>query len=170
MISTNNQNEDANRERFKPEGCAKKFLESSVNERLEWLDLIGLLRYAKLLTQISMTPGNISCVASFLAHPSRMKFPQLIGTDLQQLNLAGVNFIRVNLSDANLAGCCFQDADLIFGNFSRANLSGADLRGATLNETIWTGSIVSNCDFRGAIGLTFTQIRDLRSAGGIFAP
>lgn len=170
MVSANHQNEDISRTAIQRQDYAQKFLESSVNERLEWIDRIGLLRYAKLLTQMSITPGNISCVANFLTHPNRMKFPQLISTDLQGLNLAGVNFIRANLSDANLAGCCFQDADLIFGNFSRANLSSADLRDATLNETIWTGSIVSNCDFRDAIGLTFTQIRDLRSAGGIFAP
>ncbi len=143
-------------------GCAKEFLKSSVEERLVRLEALGLLRYQQLLTQMSLSTANIECVARFLAHPSQIKFPQLMGADLQGLNLAGVNFIRANLSDANLAGCCFQDADLIFGNFTGANLSGVNLRGATLNETIWTDSIVCDCDFRGAIGLTSTQVRELQ--------
>jgi uncharacterized protein YjbI with pentapeptide repeats len=112
--------------------------------------------------------GNIACVERFLGNPSQMKFPQLMGVDLTGLALDGVNFIRVNLTDANLMRCCLQDADLIFGNFSRANLSDANLRGATLNETKWIDAIVSGCDFRGAIGLTLSQVGELRSRGGIF--
>jgi uncharacterized protein YjbI with pentapeptide repeats len=147
---------------------AIEFLKSSVEARSIRLESMGLLRYAKLLTQIGLSDGNIACIERLFAHPSRAKFPQLMGTDLQGLDLRGVNFIRANLSDANLASCCFQDADLIFGIFSGANLTGANLRGATLNETIWTGANVCNCDFRGAIGLTTIQMRELRSAGGIF--
>ncbi len=147
---------------------AIEFLNSSSEMRLVELEAVGLLRYQQLLTQMDVTEGNIQCVSMFLAHPQRMKFPQLMNTDLRGLNLSGVNFIRANLSGANLVGCCFQDADLIFANFSAANLSGADLRGATLNETIWTDSIVDDCDFRGAIGLTSTQAIALRSNGGIF--
>jgi uncharacterized protein YjbI with pentapeptide repeats len=147
---------------------AIEFLKSSVAARSSQLEAIGLLRYAKLLTQMGVSDVNIECVEQFFAYPSRAKFPQLMGTDLQGLDLRGVNFIRANLSEANLAGCCLQDADLIFGNFSEANLSRANLRGATLNETIWTGANVYECDFRETIGLTTTQVRELRSAGGIF--
>jgi uncharacterized protein YjbI with pentapeptide repeats len=147
---------------------AIEFLKSSVAARSSQLEAVGLLRYAKLLTQIGISEGNIECVERFFTHPSRAKFPQLMGTDLQGLDLRGVNFIRANLSGANLAGCCLQDADLIFGNFSGANLTGANLHGATLNETIWTGANVCECDFREAIGLTTIQVRELRSAGGIF--
>jgi uncharacterized protein YjbI with pentapeptide repeats len=147
---------------------AIEFLKSSVAERVSQLEVIGLLRYAKLLTQMGVSDGNIECVERFFAQPSRAKFPQLTGTDLQGLDLRGVNFIRANLSGANLAGCCFQDADLIFGNFSGTNLSRANLRGATLNETIWTGANVCECDFHESIGLTISQVRELRSAGGIF--
>jgi uncharacterized protein YjbI with pentapeptide repeats len=147
---------------------AIEFLKSSVADRSIQLAALGLLRYAKLLTQMGVSEGNIDCVERFFTHPSRAKFPQLMGTDLQGLDLGEVNFIRANLSRASLAGCCLQDADLIFGNFSGANLTGANLRGATLNETIWTGANVCECDFREAIGLTTTQVRELRSAGGIF--
>jgi uncharacterized protein YjbI with pentapeptide repeats len=147
---------------------AIEFLKSSVADRSSQLEAVGLLRYAKLLTQMGVSEGNIECVERFFAQPSRAKFPQLMGTDLQGLDLRGVNFIRANLSRANLAGCCLQDADLIFGNFSGANLIRANLRGATLNETIWTGANVCECDFRDAIGLTTIQVRELRSAGGIF--
>ncbi len=141
---------------------ATEFLKSSIEQRLIVLENVGLLRYAKLLTQMKLNDRNIACVANFLRDPSRIKFPQLIGADLAGLNLDGVNFIRANLTGANLVGCCFRDADLIFGNFSGANLSGADLRGATLNETIWTGAIVSGCDFRDSTGLGSLQLRDLQ--------
>lgn len=148
--------------------AATEFLQSSIDSRLQWLDRIGLLRYAQLLTQIKLSAGNITCVAQFLGNPSQVKFPQAIGADLAGLRLAGMNLIRANLTEANLVGCCLRDADLIFGNFSRANLSHADLRGATLNETVWKEAIVHDCDFRNAIGLTVTQVNDLRSRGGIF--
>jgi Pentapeptide repeats (8 copies) len=148
--------------------AAQEFLKSSIDRRLRWLQEIGLLRYAKLLTQIEPSEGNIACVERFLSYPSQMKFPLLMGADLTDLKLDGVNFIRANLKDANLTRCCLRDADLIFGNFSQANLSAADLRGATLNETLWSEAIVTDCDFRGAIGLTLLQVRELRSRGGIF--
>ncbi len=148
--------------------AATEFLHSSIDSRLQWLDRLGLLRYAQLLTQMKLTEGNIACVAQFLGNPSQVKFPQAIGVDLAGLRLPGMNLIRANLTDANLGGCCLRDADLIFGNFTRANLSNADLRGATLNETIWTKAIVKECDFRDAIGLTVAQVNDLRSRGGIF--
>jgi uncharacterized protein YjbI with pentapeptide repeats len=148
--------------------AAQKFLKSSIDRRMRWLQEIGLLRYAKLLTQIEPSAGNIACVERFLSYPSQMKFPVLMGADLTDLDLDGVNFIRANLRDANLTRCCLRDADLIFGDFSRANLRDVNLRGATLNETVWTDAIVSGCDFSGAIGLTVFQIRELRSRGGIF--
>jgi uncharacterized protein YjbI with pentapeptide repeats len=147
---------------------AEKFLKSSIEQRLFVLTEYGLLRYRKLLTQIQLSEDNISCVAQFLHYPSQIKFPQLMGADLRGLSLDGVNFIRANLMGANLTGCCFRDADLLFGNFSRSNLTDANLRGATLNETIWTQTIVYNCDFRGSIGLTLAQVQYLRSHGGIF--
>jgi uncharacterized protein YjbI with pentapeptide repeats len=148
---------------------AKEFLKSSSERRLVVLQEIGLLRYAKLLTQMKSSAGNITCVAKFLSYPSQIKFPQLVGADLSGLDLSEVNFIRANLTDANLSDCCFRAADLIFGNFSRSNLTGADLREATLNETLWVDAIVSGCDFRGSIGLTSVQMRDLRANGGIFS-
>jgi uncharacterized protein YjbI with pentapeptide repeats len=148
--------------------AAQEFLKSSLDRRMRWLEEIGLLRYAKLLTQIEPSEGNIACVERFLSYPSQMKFPLLMGADLTGLELDGVNFIRANLTNADLTRCCLRDADLIFGNFSRANLNDANLSGATLNETIWTDTIVSGCDFRGAIGLTLLQVRDLRSRGGNF--
>jgi hypothetical protein len=147
---------------------AREFLKSSIDRRVQILQDLGLVRYAKLLTQMQPSAGNITCVERFLSDPSRIKFPQLMGVDLTGLKLDGVNFIRANLTDANLTRCCFQDADLMFGNFLRANLSDANLRGATLNETKWADAIVSGCDFRGAIGLTLSQVGELRSRGGVF--
>jgi uncharacterized protein YjbI with pentapeptide repeats len=147
---------------------AIEFLESAPHKKLSILDRLGLKRYAQLLLQMPLTTENIQCVAQILTQPDRVKFPQLMGTNLVGLNLGGVNFIRANLTGANLQGCCLRDADLIFGNFTNADLTNADLQGATLNETLWNNAIVVNCNFSHAIGLTACQIQDLRSRGGIF--
>jgi uncharacterized protein YjbI with pentapeptide repeats len=145
-----------------------EFLGSTPAARLSVLEELGLGRYAQLLTQMSLTESNISCVVRFLGNPERVKFPQLMGTSLAGLNLDQVNFIRANLTGANLRGCSFREADLIFGNFTHADLTDADLTGATLNETIWNRAIVTGCHFTHTIGLTTTQIQELRSRGGIF--
>jgi uncharacterized protein YjbI with pentapeptide repeats len=150
------------------ENLAIEFLNSTVADRLSLLKKLGLERYDRLLTQMSLTEGNIVCVARFLNNLEHVKFPQLMDTDLAGSNLDRVNLIRANLTGANLQGCSFRDADLIFGNFTHADLTNADLTGATLNQTIWNRTLVTGCNFSQTIGLTLTQIRELRSRGGIF--
>jgi uncharacterized protein YjbI with pentapeptide repeats len=152
------------------EARAIEFLNSTSAERLSLLAELGLKRYAQLLTAIHTTPGNIICVAMFLSNPERVKFPQLMGTDLTGLNLDQMNLIRANFTGANLHGCSCRDADLIFGNFTNADLTNADLTGATLNETIWDRAILTGCNLSQTIGLTSAQIHNLRSRGAIFTP
>jgi uncharacterized protein YjbI with pentapeptide repeats len=79
-----------------------------------------------------------------------------------------VNFIRGDLTGANLKGCRLLEADLLFANFTEADLRDADLRGATLNETVWLGALVKGCDFGTGIGLTNKQRIDLKVRGAIF--
>jgi uncharacterized protein YjbI with pentapeptide repeats len=74
--------------------------------------------------------------------------------------LDGVNFIRGDLTGANLKGSRLLEADLIFANFTGADLRNADLRGATLNETIWSASFSRGCNFGTGIGLTDEQRTD----------
>ncbi|KJH71389.1 pentapeptide repeat-containing protein [Aliterella atlantica] len=146
----------------------KQFLLQAPQERLLTLKQVGLGRYADFLTKMPLTEANVACVMRFFNNPSRAKFPNLQAVELPDLVLDGVNFIRGNLSDANLSGSSLIDADLIFANFTGANLSNANLRGATLNETIWQGAIVENCNFGTGIGITNQQRQELISRGAVF--
>ncbi len=104
----------------------------------------------------------------FFKEPSQTKFPNLRGAELSGLVLDGVNFIRGDLTRVNLKGSRLLEADLIFANFTGADLRNADLRGATLNETIWSATLVEGCNFGTGIGLTDEQRTDLVACGALF--
>lgn len=142
-----------------------EFLKQGPQQRLLVLKQIGLARYADFLTQMPLTETNVACVMRFFTNPSQVKFPNLKGAELSGLNLDGINFIRGNLSGANLRESSLVNADLIFADFTGADLRNADLQGATLNETIWVGAIVYQCDFGSGIGLANKQRRDLKVRG-----
>ncbi|MBR8833526.1 MAG: pentapeptide repeat-containing protein [Stigonema ocellatum SAG 48.90 = DSM 106950] len=147
--------------------AAIHFLEQSPEQRLPILQQLGIARY-DFLTKMRLNEANIVCVMRFFQNPSQLKFPSLIGADLSGLVLDGVNFIRGNLSGANLQGSSLVNADLIFANFTHADLRDADLRGATLNETIWLGTSVDECEFGEGSGLTKIQRKDLELRGARF--
>jgi hypothetical protein len=90
-----------------------QFLEQNSQQRLLKLKNLGLARY-EFLTQIPITEANIACVMRFFKDPSRAKFPNLRGAELSGLVLDGVNFIRGDLTGANLKGSRLLEADLIF--------------------------------------------------------
>lgn len=146
----------------------RQFLLQSPQQRLTTLKQVGLARYADFLTKMPLTEANVICVVRFFNNPSRAKFPNLQNVDLSGLVLNGVNFIRGDLSGANLSGSSLIDADLIFANFTNANLSNTNLQGATLNETVWNGAIVENCNFGIGIGITNQQRQELKFCGAIF--
>ena len=141
--------------------ACKQFLQKDSCQRLLQLQQLGLARYADFLTQIHLNEANILCVMRFFQNPNRVKFPQLQDADLSNLILDRSNLIRGDLSGANLQGSSLVNADLIFANFTRANLRNANLTGATLNETIWLGATVENCNFGTGIGLTDIQRQNL---------
>ena len=145
-----------------------EFLEQDPQQRILTLKQLGLARYADFLTKMPLSEANVACVMRFFANPSRVKFPNLRGAELSGLVLDGVNFIRGDLSGANLRGSSLVNADLIFADFTKADLRDADLRGATLNETIWSSSLVNQCHFGTGIGLTNEQRRDLNNRGAKF--
>ncbi len=136
-----------------------EFLKQHPQQRLVLLKQLGIARYADFLTQMPLTEANIICVMRFLSNPDRVKFPNLQEADLSSLNLDGVNLIRGDLSNANLSASSLINADLIFANFTKADLRNAELQGATLNETIWLGALVDQCNFGAGIGLTHEQHR-----------
>jgi len=143
------------------------FLKQTPQQRRSYLYELGISRYADILNQIPLNEANIICVMRFLENPSRLKFPNLVGADLSNLVLNGVNLIRGNLSAANLRFTSLIDADLLFANLTNADLTGADLTGATLNETIWLGTLVSGCQLGTGIGLS-QQRQDLQLRGAKF--
>lgn len=145
-----------------------QFLEKDPQQRLLVLKQLGLARYADFLTQMPLTQANVACVMHFFSHPSRVKFPNLKGADLSGLVLDGVNLIRGDLTGAKLRGSSLINADLLFANFTGADLRAADLRGATLNETIWSGTLVDKCHLGTGIGLTHEQHTDLKIRGARF--
>jgi len=146
-----------------------QFLAESSEKRWLILQAMGIARYGDFLTQMPLNEANITCLMRFFENTSRLKFPNLQGADLSGLMLNETNWIRGNLTDANLRGCSLINADLLFVNFSRADLRFANLTGATLNETIWLGAIVEGCQFGAGIGLTKQQRLELQAAGAIFS-
>jgi uncharacterized protein YjbI with pentapeptide repeats len=146
-----------------------QFLIQSAAQRLEILQSLGLERYRQLLCQLPISAANQRCLLTFLTAPTTVKFPQLIGANLQGLQLQGMNLIRGNFTAAQLQGCNLMFADLLFANFTDADLSHADLRDCTLHQTCWVGSIVVGCDLRGAKGLTGQQQQLLLAGGAILS-
>jgi uncharacterized protein YjbI with pentapeptide repeats len=144
------------------------FLEQTPRKRLQILQQLGISRYS-FLTQLRLNEANITCLIRFLNNPSQLKFPNLSDADLSRLNLDTVNWIRGNLSGTNLRGSSLVNADLLFANFTRADLRNADLSGATLNETIWLGALVDECQFGLGTGLSLQQRKDLQLCGARFS-
>ncbi|MCC5634285.1 pentapeptide repeat-containing protein [Nostoc sp. CHAB 5844] len=146
---------------------AIQFLEQNPLQRLETLKQSGIGRY-EFLTKLQLNEANIICTMRFLQNPSQLKFPNLADADLSDLILNELNFIRGNLTGTNLQRCSLVNADLLFANFTKADLHNADLTGATLNETIWLGALVEECQFGRGIGLTQQQHQDLKLRGAKF--
>lgn len=143
-----------------------QFLQESPSQRLKNLQEMGIARY-DFLTQMPLTENNIICLMGYFQDPKKLKFPQLRNAELSGLILDQVNWIRGDLTGANLRGARLWDADLIFANFTNADLTDADLTGATLNETIWENATVAGCILGSGIGLSEQQYQILLEKGGI---
>ncbi|MFQ4144403.1 pentapeptide repeat-containing protein [Chlorogloeopsis sp. ULAP02] len=143
------------------------FLKQNPEIRLQILKKLGIARY-DFLTKISLNEANITCVNRFLQNPDQLKFSNLVGSDLSELDLNNSNFIRGNFTDANLSRSSLVNSDLIFANFTRADLRSANLRGAILNEIIWVDTLVDGCKLGEGIGLSKEQCQNLKSRGAKF--
>jgi len=142
------------------------FLQKNTTDRRATLQQLGLSRY-DFLVRLPADPINLPCLDRFLHHPQQVKFPDLRGANLADLDLTNVNWIRAQLQGANLRGANLAHADLLFANLTAADLTGANLTGATLAETVWTRAIVTNCQFCQTSGLTLAQSRILKAHGAI---
>ncbi|MBD2666325.1 hypothetical protein B6N60_01659 [Richelia sinica FACHB-800] len=150
-----------------PRDNAVNFLNQDYQQRLSILEKLGIARY-DYLAKLALNEANINCIIKFLYQPKSLKFPNLVGADLSNLNLDYVNLIRGNLCGANLQGSSLIHADLLFVNFTQADLSNANLTDATLNETMWNDTLVVGCQFGAGIGLTDKQRKDLQMRGALF--
>lgn len=95
-----------------PEQAGIDFLQSPPQQRQQILLQLGIARYDFLL-KLRLNSANIPCVTHFLNYPQQVKFPVLVGADLSNLNLDGVNLIRGNLTGANLQKSSLINADLL---------------------------------------------------------
>lgn len=99
------------------------------------------LRYA-IVRPITCTPN---CIGA-----------NLLGSDLQGLDLAQTNFVEANLQSADLSGANLRQVDLSGSTLAGANLRNADLReaqliGANLTGADLGGSTLSGANLAGAI-------------------
>jgi uncharacterized protein YjbI with pentapeptide repeats len=145
------------------------FLEQSPEKRLELLRELGIDRYS-FLTKLRFNDTNLMCIMRFFQYPHELKFPNLIGADLSNLNLNGVNLMQGDLSYANLQDSSLVNANLAFTNFTGADLSNANLKGATLTQAIWVDTIVEGCVMGLGKDLTIVERKDLQTRGALFDP
>ncbi|MCP4685176.1 MAG: hypothetical protein GY867_06960 [bacterium] len=101
----------------------------------------------------------------------------LVGADLSNTRLAGVDFSEADLHRADLGGAVLAGADLSYANLSdgvlcfaslshtdlhNANLSNADLSGADLGSAILTEADMWNADLYHASNLTWKQLKSTK--------
>jgi len=84
---------------------------------------------------------------------------RLSGIDLMGMHLSGLNF-----QGANLSGCDLRDADMRYCNLCGASLRsaflhGTDLRYARVDSADFGNSMLTACDLREVMGLSFSQLR-----------
>ncbi|MEM9814992.1 MAG: pentapeptide repeat-containing protein [Cyanobacteria bacterium P01_D01_bin.6] len=79
----------------------------------------------------------------------------LIGADLNNIELEGAQFVEANfekvlLRGANLRKANFKDAILVGADCQNAHLEGVNFKGANLENANFQGANLRNADFRGA--------------------
>jgi uncharacterized protein YjbI with pentapeptide repeats len=106
-----------------------------------------LLRY---LSAANIDFGDLDLSRAFLNHAD------LHGTDLAQIQLAGVKLRQTAIYDAKLGGANFAGADLTLATLSRSDFTGSNLAGAVLHKANLGDAILAevnlaNADLSGAI-------------------
>lgn len=102
----------------------------------------------------------------------------LLGSDLQGLDLARTNFVEANLQGADLRAANLRQVDLSGANLSNANLRNADLSeaqliGANLTGADLGGTLLSGANLTGAIldqaDLTAVDLTEVALQGASFS-
>jgi len=119
----------------------------------------ALLSNAKI-SNASMYAINLrkaQLLRSDLSH-SDLRDSKFQGAMLSFANLQEADLSSAKLSDANLGGAQLKGAILLDAELKRADLRGAVFTGAVLGGADLTGAEVAGSDFRGALGLTTSQV------------
>ena len=87
-----------------------------------------------------------------------LEFAKLQEATLEFTDLEGAKMIICQLEDAFLSEANLWSADLESANLKNADLTGAKLESARLMNAELDGAFLSCADFRGAIGLTTSQV------------
>src|ERR1700676_2177158 len=85
--------------------------------------------------------------------------------NLQDTDFSGAKLIGTNFTGAQFRGAIFLDAIL-----KNADLRGASLSGAIVRDANFAGANLDGADFRGAVGLTVSQICAARWRGALLDP
>jgi uncharacterized protein YjbI with pentapeptide repeats len=153
----------------------------------------GVLLYGKEITMTDVLTRH-AVIARIAAARQRRRSPQLVGANLAQAALAGLNLERAllqgaNLHGANLAGTSLAGAYLQGANLTGANLAGANLAGANFSQANLAGANLTDADLEGTnfsqanlddttlngtqLGRAYLGIRDIdraTTAHGPFTP
>jgi uncharacterized protein YjbI with pentapeptide repeats len=105
---------------------------------------------------------------------ARLEEANLFQARLEGANLGGARLLGADLFEARLEGANLRFARLDGANLSGARLDGADLRFADFRGSNWSGghraSPAQFADFRGARGLTQTQLENFIGNTGTLLP
>lgn len=83
----------------------------------------------------------------------------LMGIDLMGMRLSGINFHGANLSGCDLRNADMRYCDLSCATLRNSFLHGADLRYARVDKTDFGNTMLTRCDLRETVGLSFEQLR-----------
>ena len=91
--------------------------------------------------------------------------PVLTGSNLDDQDFSGINFLKANLSASSFRGARIRDADLRYADFSGCDLTEADFTGSNLMLADLTGATLT-----GAVGLNQESIDDALTDGTTILP
>ncbi|MCG8362504.1 MAG: pentapeptide repeat-containing protein, partial [Pseudanabaenales cyanobacterium] len=124
-----------------------------------------------LLAILSGGPKNRARTVNFGAQMTRFDQANLSQANLMgafmsyRVSFKGVDLSMANLTDAQVEGVFFHNANLQKADFSRANLKEAIFRMANLSDAVLDNANLRGTDFRGAKNLTIEQVKSAQYWG-----
>ncbi len=126
---------------------------------LDWSSLT--LLYANL-SHSSLANTNLT--------EAKLQYASLVNTNLSEALFTSGFLMGADLRDSYGSKANFSNADLLNANLSGATLRNANFSGSQLSDVIFTDSDLTGASFRGAVGLSCTQLRSVKSKERILLP